>query len=53
MAQLLREGAEFVLREAATGVEDPMADLIGVVKGGPKDLSENHDEYLHPVRTRK
>ena len=45
MAQLLREGAEMVLREAQEAVPDPLADLIGSVKSGPSDLSEKHDGF--------
>lgn len=45
MAQLLREGAEIVLREAQEEVPDPLADLIGSVKSGPSDLSEKHDGF--------
>ena len=53
MAQLLREGAEIVLRESAGAGEDPLADLIGIVKSGPRDLSVKHDEYLHKARDKK
>jgi predicted DNA-binding ribbon-helix-helix protein len=53
MAQLLREGAEIVLREEAGEPTDPLASLIGIVKGGPADLSENHDRYLHQERRKK
>ncbi|MCC6900034.1 MAG: hypothetical protein IT377_13730 [Polyangiaceae bacterium] len=53
MAQLLREGAEIVLRQAEEGPPDPLASLIGSVKSGPADLSENHDDYLNPPGTRR
>lgn len=53
MAQLLREGAEIVLRQAEEGPPDPLAALIGSVKSGPADLSENHDDYLNPPGTRR
>jgi hypothetical protein len=25
---------------------EPLLDIIGMIEGGPRDLSENHDEYL-------
>lgn len=53
MAQLLREGAEIVLRRAQEEVPDPLAELIGSVKSGPADLSEKHDDYLNPPRARR
>jgi hypothetical protein len=46
MAQLLREAAEEVVRRTPETWEDPLADLIGVVKEGPTDIAERHDAYL-------
>jgi hypothetical protein len=47
MAHLLREAAEDALRRAEPKTEDPLADLIGVIRDAPADLAENHDHYLY------
>jgi hypothetical protein len=41
VASLVREAVDTILRE-----NDPLLDIIGLVEGGPSDLSEDHDEYL-------
>ncbi|HYG75587.1 MAG TPA: antitoxin family protein [Planctomycetota bacterium] len=32
---------------ATAGSKDPLAGVIGICKGGPKDLAENHDKYIY------
>jgi len=54
MAQLLREAAEDTVRHAERGDEDPLGDLVGVIRDAPSDLAERHDEYLsRPSRPRR
>jgi predicted DNA-binding ribbon-helix-helix protein len=47
MAQLIREAAEEALRRPETLQEDPLADLVGVIRDAPPDLAEAHDHYLY------
>lgn len=47
MAQLLREAAEEAVRRATPRREDPLGDLIGVIRDAPADLAECHDHYLY------
>lgn len=54
MAQLLREAAEDAVRRSERAHEDPLGDLIGVVRDAPPDLAEGHDHYLYGApRTRR
>jgi hypothetical protein len=53
MAQLLREAAEEALRRTETRVEDPFADLLGVIRDAPRDLAEAHDHYLYGSSRRR
>lgn len=53
MAQLLREAAEEAVRRARPADEDPLADLIGIIRGAPADLAEHHDRYLYGGRPRR
>jgi hypothetical protein len=32
---------------AAKTLAERLKDIIGTVQGGPPDLAENHDHYLH------
>ena len=45
ISELVRQGVDRVLTEAPWD-EDPLLGLIGIVKSGPGDLAEKHDEYL-------
>ena len=45
IAELVRQGVDRILAEIPLE-EDPLLDIIGIVKSGPSDLSERHDEYL-------
>jgi predicted DNA-binding ribbon-helix-helix protein len=47
MAQLIREAAEEALRRTDTPQQDPLADLVGVIRDAPHDLAEGHDDYLY------
>ena len=31
----------------AKTLAERLGDVIGIVRGGPPDLAENHDHYLH------
>jgi hypothetical protein len=45
VAELIRQGVDLILTEVPPE-EDPLLEMIGLVKSGPTDLSEKHDEYL-------
>jgi hypothetical protein len=45
IAALIRDGVDRILAEVPPE-EDPLLEMIGMVKSGPSDLSEKHDEYL-------
>jgi len=47
MAQLLREAAEEAVRRNRPEPDDPLGELIGVIKEAPPDLAEGHDNYLY------
>jgi hypothetical protein len=47
MAHLLREAAEEALRRPDAGSEDPLGDLVGIIRDAPADLAEQHDHYLY------
>ncbi|MGH7894093.1 MAG: hypothetical protein ACREQL_05445 [Candidatus Binatia bacterium] len=53
MAQLLREAAEDALRRDRPVAEDPLANLIGVIRDAPSDLAERHDHYLYGALRRR
>ena len=47
----LDEGAEVVVEPVkvahSRSLSERLRPLIGIAKGLPKDLAENHDHYLH------
>ena len=47
----LDEGADVVVEPVepapARSLADRLRPVIGIAKGLPKDLAENHDHYLH------
>ncbi len=45
MAELVRQGVDLVLDDVPPE-EDALWDLVGLVKSGPSDLADRHDEYL-------
>jgi hypothetical protein len=45
VTELVRQGVDRILAEILPE-EDPLLEMIGMVKSGPNDLSEKHDEYL-------
>jgi hypothetical protein len=45
IAHLVREGVDCLLANIPVE-EDPLLDIIGLVEGGPSDVSERHDDYL-------
>jgi hypothetical protein len=45
IAELVRQGVDRILADISPD-EDPLLDIIGIVKSGPSDVSERHDEYL-------
>jgi hypothetical protein len=45
VAELVRQGVDRILEEAPWD-EDPLLEIIGLVKGGPGDVAEKHDDYL-------
>lgn len=47
VAELVRQGVDRILAEARAD-EEPITDMdiVGMVKGGPADVAERHDEYL-------
>lgn len=45
IAHLVRESVDRFLEEIPVE-EDPLWDIVGMIEGGPKDLSEQHDKYL-------
>jgi len=49
MAHLLREAAEEALRRPRAGSEDPLSELVGVIRDAPADLAEHHDHYLYEM----
>jgi hypothetical protein len=49
MAHLLREAAEEALRRPSAGSEDPLSELVGVIRDAPADLAEHHDHYLYEM----
>jgi hypothetical protein len=53
MAQLLRDAAEDVVRRTERTEDDPLRDVIGVVRDAPSDLSEAHDHYLYGMPRRR
>ena len=50
---LIREAAEEALRRTETPQQDSFADLVGVIRDGPHDLAEGHDDYLYGSRRRR
>lgn len=52
VSRLMREAVEKTygidagLKDEADWKEDPLAKLFGTFKGGPKDLSSDHDKYI-------
>ncbi len=50
MAEVIREGVDAVVKSAGQPSKEEirrrMLSVIGIVKGGPKDLATNHDKYL-------
>jgi hypothetical protein len=45
VAHLIREGVDHVLASILPE-EDPLWDIVGMIEGGPSDLSVRHDDYL-------
>ena len=45
-ASLIRLAARQLVADAAPGAEDSIFGIIGMGRGGPGDVAENHDEYL-------
>ena len=47
----LDEGADVVVEQVesapARSLADRLRPVIGIAKGLPRDLAENHDHYLH------
>jgi hypothetical protein len=47
----LEEGADVVVEQvrpqATRSLADRLRPVIGISKGLPKDLADNHDHYLH------
>ena len=41
VTSLVRVGVDMMILE-----NEPLLDIIGLVEGGPSDLSERHDDYL-------
>ena len=53
MAQLLREAAEEAVRRAEPRRDDPLRDLVGVIRDAPADLAEHHDRYLYDLHRKQ
>jgi hypothetical protein len=48
VARLLREGADWVTREALPPERDPLMEIPALAAaGGPRDGAERHDAYLY------
>jgi hypothetical protein len=45
MGELIRQGVNHILSEVPLE-EDPLWNIIGIVKDAPPDLAEKHDEYI-------
>ena len=45
MAELVRQGIDRILRDLPPE-DDPLNDIIGMVKDGPPDMADRHDAYL-------
>jgi hypothetical protein len=45
-AEVLRRGLKALARDDSRSFYDAMDKLVGIVKRGPRDLAERHDEYL-------
>ncbi|MBI2957847.1 MAG: CopG family transcriptional regulator [Chloroflexi bacterium] len=44
-AQLIRDCAR-ILVEEDKATQDPLLNIVGMISGGPDNLSEEHDRYL-------
>jgi len=51
-AEVVRRAIEDYARKEKVIDDDPLLELIGMVKGGPPDGSINHDHYLYGPKTR-
>lgn len=51
-AEVVRRAIEDYARKEKVIDDDPLLELIGMVKGGPPDASINHDYYLYGPNTR-
>ncbi|MEK6681507.1 MAG: ribbon-helix-helix domain-containing protein [Nitrospirota bacterium] len=57
-AEIVRKAIDKFLAEWKVKKEAPIEDeatkkllsIVGVCKGGPKDLADKHDEYLYGIR---
>ena len=55
LSELIREGANLVVKKSHVQKKDFGKGFIGAIKGGPKDLSSKIDYYLYdePYRNKK
>ena len=48
MSALLRELIEAAIRPGKGSIQDdPIFEIVGMFRGGRKDVAEKHDEYLY------
>lgn len=49
ISKIIREGAKNVLAKKKRKKKNllPLENIVGTLKGGPKDLATNHDYYLY------
>lgn len=48
ITELVRESVNRLLADVSVD-DDPLWELIGIVKDGPADMAEHHDDYLHEM----
>lgn len=54
VSQLVREWIEEKARsQMAKRANDPLWDMVGIVRDAPSDMAEHHDEYLYGAHKRK
>lgn len=54
VSQLVREWIEEKARsQMSKKADDPLWEMVGIVRDAPSDMAEHHDEYLYGPRKRK
>ena len=54
ISALIRELIEAAMRPVEKGLkDDPIFQIVGMFRGGRKDVAEKHDEYLYTLEERR